>query len=54
VYVLEESLKIENRKHELRLSFKELNVFSQIKKWGKLETIRYTLIMKIFVFVAFL
>lgn len=54
VFVLKESLKDENRKQDLTISLKELNIFSQIKKWRKLETIRYTLVMKIFVFVAFL
>lgn len=54
MFVLKESLPEKNRKHELKLSLRELNVFSQIQKWKYLETIRYTLVMKFFMFVAFI
>lgn len=53
IYVLRESLPEEKRNEELHISFRSLNLFSQIQKWSRYETIRYTLIMKLFMFIAF-
>lgn len=53
-YFLKESLPIERRKDKVRISFEQINIWSQLKKWGKIETIRYTMIMKTFIFVSFI
>ena len=52
-FLLKESLIEEKRKEKMKLSFKQMNVISQIKKWGHIKTVRYTLLMKTFIFFGF-
>jgi len=52
-FALQESLPDEKRKEKLKISFKKINVFAQIMKWGKIPTVRYAIIMKTFMFVSF-
>jgi hypothetical protein len=52
-FLLKESLGEEKRKEKMRLTFKQMNVVSQIKKWGHINTVRYTLLMKTFIFFGF-
>jgi DHA1 family tetracycline resistance protein-like MFS transporter len=47
IFFLRESLHISQRKKELLISFKEINVFSQIMKWWAIPTVRYAIFMKV-------
>ncbi len=49
----QETLAIEDRKEKVKIRFKEINVFAQIYKWGGITTIKYALIMKLFIFTSF-
>lgn len=53
LFALSESLPEDKREKELKISFKTLNVFSQIIKWGKIPIVRYAIIMKVFMFISF-
>jgi len=53
IFALKESLPEEKRKKELNISFKKINVFAQIIKWWSIPTVRYAIIMKIFMFISF-
>jgi len=50
---LVESLPESERKEKVKIKLKEINVFMQIMKWWNIETIRYALTMKLFMFTAF-
>lgn len=53
IFLLKESLAPNKCSKYLKISFKQLNVFSQIAKWGKSPMIRYILFTKLFMFSAF-
>lgn len=50
---LKESLNDEDRKKELVLKFKELNIISQVSKWYKKDLYKWLILLKIFVFTVF-
>jgi len=52
-FMFSESLQESDKQKELKISFKDLNILSQVKKWSKIETIRYVMIMKSIMFIAF-
>ena len=52
-FLLNESLDISQRKEKMKISFKEMNIFTQFLKWKHINTVRYTLIMKAFIFFGF-
>lgn len=52
-FSLEETLSNEDRKEKVKIKFKEINVFAQILKWWHIDTIRYALVMKLFIFIGF-
>lgn len=51
VFSLQESLT--EKKESLEVSFQNINVFSQIKKWKKIPMIKMMIILKIFFFMGF-
>ena len=53
LFVFWESLSVDKRDKELRISFKKLNVISQVLKWWKNYKIRYTILMKFFIYIWF-
>jgi DHA1 family tetracycline resistance protein-like MFS transporter len=53
MFALDESLPEDKREKELTISFRKLNVFAQIMKWWKIPTVRYAIIMKVFMFISF-
>lgn len=50
-FSLQESLS--GKKHELKISFQNLNLYSQIQKWGSNFTVKTAIISKIFFFTGF-
>lgn len=52
-FLLEESLQEEKRKQKMKISFRQLNIVSQMKKWGHINTVKYTIIMKACIFFGF-
>lgn len=50
---LQETLGWEDRKEKIKIKFREINVFAQIYKWASVETIKYALVMKVFIFTSF-
>jgi len=53
IFLLRESLPEGKRKAKVKIRLREINVFAQVYKWSKIETIRYALTMKLFMFTAF-
>jgi len=53
ILVLKESLTQEDRNPEAKISLKSTNVFAQVLKWWKILCVRYVIIMKLFMFTAF-
>lgn len=53
VFVFTESLPPEKRDKELQISFKKLNIISQVIKWWGNDKIRYTILMKLFFYTWF-
>jgi len=53
IFLLRESLPEEKRKAKVKIRLREINVFAQVYKWSQVETIRYALTMKLFMFTAF-
>jgi len=53
IFLLHESLPQEKRKAKMKIRLREINVFAQVIKWSLVPTIRYALIMKLFMFTAF-
>lgn len=51
---LEESLKDENKNTELKMNFKSLNIFSQIKKYWNIWNVKSAVILKTFFYSAFM
>jgi len=54
IFLLKESLDDSLKKKQAKIQFRELNIITGLKKWGKIQTIQYTLIMKVFIFIAFI
>ena len=52
-FFLKETLSKEQRNSELKISFKKLNIYSQLQKWAQFRNIRYVLVMKVFLFLTF-
>lgn len=52
-FLLQESLLLEKRKEKMKISFKQMNIVTQINRWKHINTVRYTLIMKAFIFFGF-
>ena len=50
---LKESLKKENRNNELKITFKELNLISWLKKWWSNDFYKWLFLLKIFIFSVF-
>jgi len=50
---LKESLKKENRNNELKITFKELNLISLLKKWWSNDFYKWLFLLKIFIFSVF-
>ena len=53
IFFLTESLKKDKCAKYVKISFSQFNIVSQLKKWGKLPMVRYVLIIKLFMFTAF-
>lgn len=53
LFVFSESLPPEKRDKELQISFKKLNIISQVLKWWGNNKIRYTILMKVFFYTWF-
>ena len=52
-FILKESLPESKRKAKMKVSFKQMNIFAQYKKWQHINTVRYTMLMKTFMFFGF-
>ena len=52
-FLLQESLEPAKRKQKIKISFKQMNIVTQLQKWKHINTVRYTLIMKAFIFFSF-
>lgn len=52
-FFLRESLPVSKRQEKMKVSFKKMNIFAQFLKWKHLETVRYTILMKVFIFFGF-
>ncbi len=52
-FLLQESLEVSKRKQKMKISFKQMNILTQFQKWKHINTVRYTLIMKAFIFFSF-
>lgn len=53
-FALTETLREDKRKTETIIQFKSLNVMSSIKKWSGVGLIKFTLVMKLFAYSAFI
>ncbi|MCH8519043.1 MFS transporter [Candidatus Gracilibacteria bacterium] len=51
--LLRESLPEEKRKQKIKISFKQMNIFAQYGRWKHINTVRYTILMKAFIFFGF-
>jgi DHA1 family tetracycline resistance protein-like MFS transporter len=54
VFLLKESLREENKNKKLKFSFKQLNIFSQIKKYWNWKDFKFALTFKIFFNASFM
>lgn len=52
-FILKESLPESKRKAKMKVSFKQMNIFAQFNKWKHINTVRYTMLMKTFMFFGF-
>ena len=52
-FILKESLPEEKRKEKMKVSFKQMNIIAQFQKWKHINTVRYTMLMKTFMFFGF-
>lgn len=52
-FTLKESLPEEKQKKEVKISYRKLNIFSQLKKWSKNEDIKFAISMKFFLHITF-
>ncbi|QFR39577.1 MFS transporter [Candidatus Gracilibacteria bacterium 28_42_T64] len=48
-----ESLKEENKQKELQISFKDMNIIRKISKYWHITTIKFSVVMKLLMFLAF-
>lgn len=53
-FFLQESLTEDNRKKEAIINLKSLNIWTNVKKWATIPLIKYTLVMRLFIFTAFI
>lgn len=53
-FILAESLPESKRKQKMKLSYKQMNIISQYQKWKHINTVRYTMLMKTFMFFGFI
>jgi hypothetical protein len=52
-FILKESLPESKRKEKMKISFKQMNIAAQFQKWKHINTVRYTMLMKTFMFFGF-
>jgi len=48
-----ESLKEENKQKELKITFKDMNIIRKISKYWHINTIKFSVVMKLLMFLAF-
>jgi len=51
--LLRESLPESKRKEKMKISFKQMNILAQFMRWRHINTVRYTILMKAFIFFGF-
>ena len=51
--LLKESLPEDKRKKKIKISFRQMNIFAQYTRWKHINTVRYTILMKAFIFFGF-
>lgn len=54
IFFLTESLVEEKRQKDVVISMKSINIWGKVKKWSHIPLIKYTLVMRIFIFSAFI
>jgi hypothetical protein len=52
-FKVKETLKESNMKKELNISFKEVNLYKIAKKYWHIDTIKFSIFMRIMMFFAF-
>lgn len=52
-FILKESLPENKRKEKAKVSMKQMNIWTQFQKWKHINTVRYTFLMKSFMFFGF-
>ena len=52
-FLLKESLPPSRRKEKIRIKFKQMNIYAQFVRWKHINTVRYTMLMRIFMMFAF-
>lgn len=54
ICILKESLKDEDKNHNLEITFKQLNIFNQIKKYWETPNFKMVILFKLFFYCAFM
>ena len=53
-FFLQESLSEEKRQRDAVITLRSINIWGKVKKWSHIPLIRYTLVMRLFIFSAFI
>ena len=54
IFFLQESLSEEKRQRDAVITLRSINIWAKVKKWSHIPLIRYTLVMRLFIFSAFI